>query len=46
MPISHYEKGHPVDCDVPPNLATLKNKSVVITGGLSSSIWTLPDRLD
>jgi hypothetical protein len=40
MPIPLYEKGHAVDCDVAPSLATLKNKSVVITGGLSSSIWT------
>jgi hypothetical protein len=35
MPIPIYEKGHPVDCDVAPDLATLKNKSVVVTGGLS-----------
>jgi hypothetical protein len=40
MPIPLYEKGHPVDCDVAPNLATLKNKSVVVTGGLSFLIWT------
>ena len=35
MPIPTYEKGHVVDCDVAPNLATLKRKSVLITGGSS-----------
>lgn len=39
MPIPAYEKGHPVDCDVAPNLATLKSKSVVVTGGLYCSSW-------
>jgi hypothetical protein len=35
MPIPIYEKGHVVDCDVAPNLTTLKRKSVIITGGSS-----------
>lgn len=35
MPIPIYEKGHVVDCDVAPNLTTLKRKSVLITGGSS-----------
>ena len=38
MPVPIYEKGHPVDCDVPPALTTLKNKSVLVTGGLPSKI--------
>jgi NAD(P)-dependent dehydrogenase (short-subunit alcohol dehydrogenase family) len=35
MPIPIYEKGHVVDCDIAPNLTTLKRKSVLITGGSS-----------
>ena len=35
MPIPIYEKGHVVDCDVAPDLTTLKRKSVLITGGSS-----------
>ena len=35
MPIPIYEKGHVVDCDIAPNLTTLKRKSVLVTGGSS-----------
>jgi hypothetical protein len=35
MPIPIYEIGHVVDCDVAPNLTTLKRKSVLVTGGSS-----------
>ena len=38
MPIPTYEKGHVVDCEVAPNLTTLKRKSVLVTGG-SSCLW-------
>jgi hypothetical protein len=38
MPIPYQNTG-PVDCTVVPDLGTLKDKSVIVTGGLYERQW-------